>query len=287
MAEPDTPDLDELIPRLRERVADPARRVDSRPSQLMAGLQSLDLGGLFGMLQQGGADLRRLVAGNQAGRPPDDLVRKADAFGRAMNTPVDVPLPPPATADAVIAAEVALGFSLPDGLRRVYLEVADGGWGPGTGLLPVGRLEARYRSVRDEVPRTQSWPDRLLPLVDDDPVLDCLDASRPDGAVITWDPEDLGERAGDRAWRRSFSEAGPSLVHWLAAWVVARTPEEERQELLRQSMVEGARRSRAHFAAMTPEERAAYGFPEVGWEQQIAGGLGMDEGDETPGPDGP
>ena len=49
---------------------------------------------------------------------------------------------------------------------------------------------------------------------------------------------------------------------------------------MRQMMIDEARRSRAYFGAMTPEERAAYGFPEVGWEYQIADGLGMEEDEE-------
>jgi hypothetical protein len=54
--------------------------------------------------------------------------------------------------------------------------------------------------------------------------------------------------------------------------------------MLRRTMVEETRRVRARFAAMSPEEWAAYGFPAVGWEKQIAGGLGMDEDDEPSGP---
>jgi len=41
--------LDELLPRLRERASDPARRTSSRPSQMMAGVRSMDLGGLLAM----------------------------------------------------------------------------------------------------------------------------------------------------------------------------------------------------------------------------------------------
>jgi hypothetical protein len=52
------------------------------------------------------------------------------------------------------------------------------------------------------------------------------------------------------------------------------------QDVTRQMMIDEARRSRAYFGAMTPEERAAYGFPEVGWEYQIGDGLGMEEDEE-------
>ena len=42
---------------------------------------------------------------------------------------------PPTTFETVAAAEVRLGFRLPPLLRRIYTEVANGGIGPGTGLV--------------------------------------------------------------------------------------------------------------------------------------------------------
>lgn len=48
-------------------------------------------------------------------------------------------------------------------------------------------------------------------------------------------------------------------------------------------MIEDARRSRAMIAAMTPEERAAMGLPEVGWEQVVWGGIGLDEDESGSG----
>ena len=273
---------DAFLDRLRQRIADPSRRVDQRPSELMAGIATLDLGQLFGQIRQLGADLNRVVQANQEGRVDPEMTLKASQLGTAMTTPVDTPLSGPATPKSLERAERQLGFTLPPTLRQLYVEVADGGFGPGSGLLSIERVAERYLSVQEEAPRNQRWPDRLLPLVDDNPVLDCLDASNADGPVITWDPEDLWERVSDRTWQRSFSETAPSLEAWLERWLTAPTPEEERQAMMRETMIEGARQSRAYFAAMTPEQRAEYGLPEVGWEREIGGGLGLDE-DETPG----
>lgn len=49
------------------------------------------------------------------------------------------PLPPlaPASAEAVADAERRLGHRLPPLLRRLYREVANGGFGPGYGILGV------------------------------------------------------------------------------------------------------------------------------------------------------
>jgi hypothetical protein len=45
----------------------------------------------------------------------------------------------PATPEDVQATEQALGFALPPLLRAVYLQVANGGFGPGTGLTGGAR----------------------------------------------------------------------------------------------------------------------------------------------------
>ena len=73
---------DELIARLRTRAADPERRVDVRPSQFMAGVSTLDLSGLMGMLGSVSGDLRRVVAANQAGTPVDPALH-AKAFAKS------------------------------------------------------------------------------------------------------------------------------------------------------------------------------------------------------------
>jgi hypothetical protein len=48
-------------------------------------------------------------------------------------------------------------------------------------------------------------------------------------------------------------------------------------------MREHARASREAIRRMAPEERAAMGLPEDGWEQVVWGGLSLDE-DEPPSP---
>jgi hypothetical protein len=44
---------------------------------------------------------------------------------------------PPATEQQLLAAETALGFSLPPSLRTLYTQVANGGFGPGFGIVGV------------------------------------------------------------------------------------------------------------------------------------------------------
>jgi SMI1/KNR4 family protein SUKH-1 len=213
--------LDDLIDRLQRRAADPERRVDVRQNVFSQQVMSLDLGSLLGMLGGAAADLRRVVADNQAGRVDPDLVAKADRIGAAMSTPVASTLPAPADPAALQAAEAELGVALPPVLRRVYLEVADGGFGPGSGLMSLAAATAAYARLRsgDELPRGRAWSERLVPIREVDPGFDCVDASTPAGRIIAWDPEDLREFSGEKAWNASFSEIAPSVEAWLDEWV--------------------------------------------------------------------
>jgi SMI1/KNR4 family protein SUKH-1 len=269
---------DELIGRLRARAADPERRVDVRPSQFMAGISTLDLGGLMGMLGSVSGDLHKVVAANQAGAPIDPAIHaRAAGFGQAMSTPVTAALPGPADDAAVARAEAALGVPLPPFLRRAYVEVADGGFGPGGGLLPIDAAVAALRRMRtgDELPRGRSWPDALLPVVERDPGFYCVDCSTADGRVVDWDPEELQEHSGEAVFARSFSDEAPSVEAWLDRWVVGKTQAEEHAEMLQTAMADAMNQSRAAYAAMTPEQKAQFGLTDEEWAELMGG----DDGD--------
>lgn len=275
------PPLDELIAHLRERVADPERRADVLQSEFSASLSSMDLGQLLQGIMGGGADLRRLVSADQAGIIDAELVARAERIGAAIDTPASTELPAPAHPSVLDRAESDLGFALPAALRRIYAEVADGGFGPGLGLMPIASVVATYRELSLSTPVGQVWPERLLPVVKHDPWFDCVDAASPLARVVSWDPEELEEDSDEQAWNDSFSEIAPSLEAWLSEWITSQPAgeifAEQMQLTIATSMVEDARRSRAMIGAMSPEERAAMGLPEVGWEQVVWGGLGLEE----------
>src|SRR5512141_758776 len=140
---------DALIARLRERVADPKRRTDAPQSLSISGP-----GGTMTTMFGGISSLRRAAGG-------------MDPEAAGMTTDNTSPLPAPASATTLEAADRVLGFALPAGLRRLYLEVADGGFGPGGGLLSIGAaLEARRDLVGGgELPRGRTWPANLLPIL--------------------------------------------------------------------------------------------------------------------------
>src|SRR5262245_61830807 len=77
-----------------------------------------------------------------------------------------------ATAADIASAESELGLRLPPLLRRIYLEVADGGFGPGYGLLPLRRGRPEHGQERSVVEtyamftEGRGWPPVLVPICD-------------------------------------------------------------------------------------------------------------------------
>jgi SMI1/KNR4 family protein SUKH-1 len=240
----------------------------------MAGVSTLDLGGLMGMLGSVSGSLKRVVAANQAGEPiGPDLRAQTEQLGAAMGTPVETTLPPPADAATLGRAESALGASLPPFLRRVYLEVANGGFGPGWGLLGLDAAIAAYARMRTgaELPRGRAWPDGLLPVVERDPGFYCVDTTTAAGRVVDWDPEELGEFSGEAAFARSFSEEAESVEAWLRTWVGGKTQAEQHAEMMQDAMANAKAQSRAAYAAMTPEQKAQWGLTDAEWQELLGG----------------
>jgi hypothetical protein len=74
---------DRLLARLRERIADPERRVDSRRDEFTANLTGRSVGDLFSLGRSAAGDLRRLLDhGVDA-----ELHSKADEIERQLGTP--------------------------------------------------------------------------------------------------------------------------------------------------------------------------------------------------------
>ncbi len=74
---------------------------------------------------------------------------------------------PPLSRDQLVEAERLLGFRLPMLVRRLYLEVADGFWGPGYGLSPLltGSPDVGISSVVESMRGHPEigWPNNLFP----------------------------------------------------------------------------------------------------------------------------
>jgi hypothetical protein len=132
-------------------------------------------------------------------------------------------LPPPLSAAEIEEAEQRLTFPLPDLLRELYATVADGGFGPSYGFLPLlkpGPDGSPYESAvllyaflrrGDRDHPSYPWPERLLPFLDwGCAVLSCVDCSSPSLPVFRDDSSG------------SLAAEAPSLEGWLNDWLSGR-----------------------------------------------------------------
>ena len=110
------------------------------------------------------------------------------------------PLPPPALPERIAAMEALLGRPLHPLLRRVYAEIADGGFGPGHGLSSLASATEGWGA--------EAWPAWLLPLWDWGCAMwSCLDVTSSEGTIVTHDGAD-GATVTDftlRSWLRAWA----------------------------------------------------------------------------------
>lgn len=156
--------------------------------------------------------------------------RFADGRATDMESELLSGVAPPATDDDLETAETRLGFALPPLLRRVYSELANGGVGPGYGLIGAGPGGARddlgetiddiYERWRrpDDDDALWSWPEGLLVIAGwGCAVYSCVDCTTADGKIVIFDPNEH-EAGGPWLGTQVFRDQGRSLESWLAAW---------------------------------------------------------------------
>lgn len=244
---------DELIRRIRDRAEDSETRTDASP--LLRG-QSIKVNGLT----LSGLDLGKFLGGDPNPTPSNSADPLSAPVGEAL----------------VAAAEKRLGFSLPLLLRQLYLQVANGGFGPGSGLMSLEEIVETYVDLikTPPGPRGQKWPEHLLPFTRTRPGHDCIDLKS--GEIIIWDEEELADGGSDKVWKRSFKKDTPTLHKWFERWLRTSSPAQQMQDMMQKGMQDSIRQSLQYWRAMTPAQRAAYGLPETGWEETLFGHLGID-----------
>jgi hypothetical protein len=169
------------------------------------------LGG-YAMPEEGSDSLIKLIrdrARNPATRTDQAHVSPTEVAGCVTN-------------EDVASAERQLGFALPRLLQRIYVEVGNGGFGPGYGLmgLPGGFTDDLGNSVVDSVRSfrefTPHWPRELLPLCHwGCAIYSASDCSQPDAPVLTVDPSDSDHGAPVAEFVRPTTH---TLRSWLEAW---------------------------------------------------------------------
>lgn len=178
---------------------------------------------------------------NERAHDPKRAIDEGQGLKDSTGRPVVFVAHPPATEAQVAAAEAILAFRLPELLRRIYLEVGNGGFGPGYGLHGVSAspedektsIAGRYRERRQSR-KGPPWPEGLLPLCDwGCGIGSYLDCSRPEAPVVRLDPNmpkadvagrvpvamhyDRAARVKDACWVECLS-----LEAWLQGWVDGR-----------------------------------------------------------------
>jgi hypothetical protein len=135
---------------------------------------------------------------------------------------------PPASEKAVAATEKRLGFGLPLTLRRIYLNVANGGFGPGYGVMgveggftddlgqTVADLWEIYRAPYPEDPAWK-WPEQFLPVCHWGCVVySAVDCSREPNPVYLID---VGVKEVGEPMEKIIKLHEPSFEDWLGYWL--------------------------------------------------------------------
>nr|NUR37612.1 SMI1/KNR4 family protein [Sphingomonas sp.] len=264
----------ELIERLRERLKNPSRRTDRRISVSRYELQSATDEELRAGRQSAADDLNALIDARRRGEPPPrNLREKAAAALARMKSPAPGQDPVPASSKAIGDAGRRLGFPLPEDLTTIHTEVADGGFGPGYGLLSIAgvvRIFERLRSYDLAPP----WPEEMLPITDDDGVLHCID--RTGGTIMRFDPERLNDDNNNIP--EALQEVAPSLESWLDRWLKGPTEEEigsfeaAREKAFAEARERWRQRVEAYIEQLreqSAKERAKLGLGGANWEEKL------------------
>ena len=126
------------------------------------------------------------------------------------------------------SVEARLGFFLPPLLKRVYCEVANGGFGDSYGLLGMvgGPLNedgrdavSVYECYRKPDPDDDywTWPTSLLPICHlGCAMYHCIDCNTSKSPIIWFEPN---IHVWGYPWNDSFISFCPALSEYLAAWL--------------------------------------------------------------------
>lgn len=135
---------------------------------------------------------------------------------------------PPCSFETIEKAERELGFRLPDILKDIYTGIANGGFGPGYGIMGVdggftddmdANVVSLYRSYRQSDLEDPSWvwPHGWLPICHWGcivyTVVDCV--NQPNRVLFVG----VADREEGQPIEEVAVESRPSLSEWLDAWL--------------------------------------------------------------------
>lgn len=138
-------------------------------------------------------------------------------------------LHPPVTQDEIKKAETEVGFSIPAPLKQLYLEVGNGGFGPGYGILGLDgghttdegdSIIKHYQLLCQSDPEdpSWSWPEGLLPFCHwGCAIYSCASSLEPNFPIKWFDPN--GHGPSSLPWDSAFISHKPAFRDWLESWL--------------------------------------------------------------------
>ncbi len=135
--------------------------------------------------------------------------------------------PSAASQAIVVADEQTLGFALPPLLKRLYLEVGNGGWGPGNGILGLtggAKDDLGCTAVEDYLGRRASspedpawrWPEGLLSICHwGCGIYSCVSCLEPGFPMVVFDPNAHDDGQG---WADAFYAEDIAFDRWMRLW---------------------------------------------------------------------
>jgi hypothetical protein len=216
---------DDLLARLSDRAADPARRSDAAArtaSAIRIGVAAsfaeaaamIEAAAPGDLMAAGQAQMMRQMPA--WGTKPLYVERNPDGTFRAStDNPADDLVP--VSEDDVAALEDTVGRQLPGELFQLYT-IADGRFGPGLGdgLSPLADVRKAWVDLRRRGPGytgEAEWPEHLVPIAElMGPVSYDLDS----GAIVGFDDYWYDH---DKAIGDAFEQLAPDLATWLEEWL--------------------------------------------------------------------
>ena len=147
---------------------------------------------------------------------------------RFIDTPEAFPykIYPTVSLNELAQAEQRLGFQLPPLLGKLYLQVGNGGFGPGFGLLGLNNNGAKnyhmnlvdwyLEGINHMHPDYPPWPRQFITVCDwGDGIVSELDWTNPQGPIFRFN----GDWYSDGPYEMVMRAEAPSLYSWLDDWL--------------------------------------------------------------------
>ena len=151
-------------------------------------------------------EARRCEPGLYLKAPKDEAVSESLLARIKAHLPAEVPNPP-VSEESVHKACSQLGFRMPKLLEDCYLQIGNGGFGPGYGLIGLegghasdfGSLVSTFEQLKsDQEQEGNAWPEGMLPFNEwGCNTFSCVDCNDGGASVYTFEDFELSETVYD------------------------------------------------------------------------------------------